>query len=242
MILLNTTTSASNLEIVYYVTQIIGVVVLVWSAVYAKQQYESQKKHAKITESARLSKYFKEHIIVNVTILTSLFQNKLISDILSKIDLDKIELFSKQELLTFIEEEELNKIKAMLSLKIGDVFSENFPYATNKELTLSSVASRCANDLEYVCIHFNSGIAHTNTVYQSLHQAFFEIMPLLYITISSQNTNEVDKFYTNLIDVYNEWRMIHKEKRLEEEKLIAQEKNRQQCGRKTLVVPPTKFK
>ena len=61
------------------------------------------------------------------------------------------------------------------------------------------------NTLEYICMYFNSGVADEETIYQSLHQSFISMVQVLYFKISFRNYNGKDKYYTNIIDLYEKW-------------------------------------
>lgn len=61
------------------------------------------------------------------------------------------------------------------------------------------------NQLEYFCMYFNSGVADEETVYQSLHQSFLEMIKIVYFKIASGNKTGKDKYYTNIIKLYNKW-------------------------------------
>lgn len=61
------------------------------------------------------------------------------------------------------------------------------------------------NKLEYFCMYFNSGVADEETVYQSLHQSFLEMVKIIYFSIASRNKSGRDKYYTNIIKLYKKW-------------------------------------
>jgi len=63
-----------------------------------------------------------------------------------------------------------------------------------------------ANNIEYFAMHFTHGTADESVVYQSLHQSYFEIMQILYYTISNRNANPSDKLYTNAIWLFETWK------------------------------------
>ena len=54
-------------------------------------------------------------------------------------------------------------------------------------------------------MYFNTGIADEDTVYQSLHQSFLSIIKVLYVDIATRNQTGKDKYYTNIIKLYNNW-------------------------------------
>lgn len=61
------------------------------------------------------------------------------------------------------------------------------------------------NQLEYLCMQFKTGLADEEIVYQSLHQLYLSVVKSLYIVISNTNDKQVDKFYTNIVWLYNVW-------------------------------------
>lgn len=74
----------------------------------------------------------------------------------------------------------------------------------------------CLNLLEYFCMSFNNGIADEETVYQSLHQSFLGTVKLVYFHIAIQNTTGKDKYYTNIIKLFNKWSIRHNEQQMKE--------------------------
>ena len=75
-----------------------------------------------------------------------------------------------------------------------------------KRLNIDDCILNLANKLEYFSICFNSGIADEDTVYQSLHSAFFDCVHMLYVFIFYANTSEHDRFFSNISSLYVRWR------------------------------------
>lgn len=74
------------------------------------------------------------------------------------------------------------------------------------------------NDLEQVCMNISSQAAGANYIYQSLHQVFLRTVRTLAVEISLRNNqSHCEKFYTNIIDVYNQWTKLY-EKNMKIEK------------------------
>lgn len=61
------------------------------------------------------------------------------------------------------------------------------------------------NQLEHICMDISSKATDSNFIYQSLHQMFLRTVRTLAVEISVDNLNYSDKFYTNIIHVYNDW-------------------------------------
>lgn len=62
------------------------------------------------------------------------------------------------------------------------------------------------NQLEWFGMNFQYGLADEELLYQSLHQTFLSTVWRLYPWISSNNVNNEDKTYTNVIWLFDIWR------------------------------------
>lgn len=76
-----------------------------------------------------------------------------------------------------------------------------------QQLLNDYVAAQTAllNKLEWFSMMFQYKIADEETVYQSLHQIFLSSVNLMYYHIASVNVYVPDKYYTNIIWLYNRW-------------------------------------
>lgn len=82
--------------------------------------------------------------------------------------------------------------------------NSNFPFH------FSTLISDVLNTLEYLCMSLSSQAAGSKYVYQSLHQTFLRTVRMLCVNISMSNTQHYsDKYYTNIIHVYNEWTALY---------------------------------
>lgn len=89
-----------------------------------------------------------------------------------------------------------------------------FPFHFN------NLVSDVLNELEYLCMSLSSQAAGSKYVYQSLHQTFLRTVRLLCVHIAmSNNKTYSDKFYTNVIHVYNEWTNLYIQNLKKESKL-----------------------
>ena len=61
------------------------------------------------------------------------------------------------------------------------------------------------NHLEAICINISSQAAGSQFIYNSLHQSFLNTVEVLSIKISNNNNNNIDKYFINIIQVYNMW-------------------------------------
>lgn len=95
--------------------------------------------------------------------------------------------------------------------------------------TLRGTICNTLNNLEYLCMYIATNVADEKYIYNSLHQQFLKCIALLYFEISIANTDNKDKYYTNIIHVYNLWKkkylcVVQKEKKLKKKLLPSNHK------------------
>lgn len=77
---------------------------------------------------------------------------------------------------------------------------------TTKDLhEFNEIIVSLLNKLESFAMYFNYKVADEEVVYQSLHQSYISIVISLYVKIASINKDPKDKYYTNVIELYNKW-------------------------------------
>lgn len=86
--------------------------------------------------------------------------------------------------------------------KIEHTIKENFP---TMPYHFREYEIRSLNKLEAICLDISTKAADSKFIYQSLHQMFLRNIRDLYMEIASINIDSKDKYYTNIISVYNEW-------------------------------------
>ena len=102
-----------------------------------------------------------------------------------------------------IANDEISKIE-----EIEEIKKPINPYILqNKELPYHffDLISDVLNQLEYICMDISSKATDSRYIYQSLHQMFLRTVRTLAVEISVDNENFSDKYYTNIIHVYNDW-------------------------------------
>lgn len=80
------------------------------------------------------------------------------------------------------------------------------------------------NVLEWFSMNFISGVADEKTVYQSLHQTFLGQVHQLYYFISINNEEEHNKYFTNIINLFNIWAEREREIKFKEKILKIERK------------------
>lgn len=137
--------------------------------------------------------------------------------------------------LDYYEKEVLNK-KDVNSVEYNKIIekSKNIEYYKNVLLSyFHSNITTLLNKLEVFAIQLNTNLADEEILYQSLHQTYLKTVKYLYPHICFVNSNDAaDKYYTNIIELYNVWRdryikELDKENKLDEHartKTIGKEK------------------
>lgn len=140
---------------------------------------------------------------------TYLLSNDLNTDEIKKILLfDSLE-WSKEKLIesltTKIDEIDDNQ-NEKLKIMSNEILMEMAIYRQMLENYYIKTRTNLLNKLEYFAMYFNCNLADEKVVYQSLHQVYLSIVEELYCFIAYKNNSDgKDKFYTNLIDLYNIW-------------------------------------
>lgn len=68
------------------------------------------------------------------------------------------------------------------------------------------------NKLEAFSMQINSNIVDEDLIYRSLHQLFIKVIKELYPYIANlNNSNNADKYYTHIIELYSKWVKRYKE-------------------------------
>ena len=93
---------------------------------------------------------------------------------------------------------------------------------SNMPFKFSQLVSNVLNNLEYICMYIASQSAGSKFVYQSLHQIFLRTVKLLAPIIALQNKDYSDKYYTNIIYVYNEWANLRNNDRMMKHKKVSE--------------------
>lgn len=97
---------------------------------------------------------------------------------------------------------------------LQETFSEYDPAThqripKHEEILLSQFSAAMAdlmNTLEWFAMYCRYGLADEEIIYQSLHQTYLSMVWLLYFYISSNNTSNENKYFTNVIWLFERWR------------------------------------
>ena len=233
-----------ELEKTNFFSQILGGVFVVGGLVISVLQYISSnveatiiKEKEKKVRAAEMANQFQKEIIPLANILAGAYAKSGLNEkLLSKIATKKLEMFNREEILAFVSVKDIRRamddlyagylIDHCTEKNIGDkdgeqglVFSSSECKVAEEEINVC--INNLANGLEYFCICFNSGIADDDTVYQSLHQVFFQCVHMLYVFIFFNNISEYDRLYSNIMMLYLRWHERYENLMEKEEKELA---------------------
>lgn len=221
----------------------LGGIIGVWQYILAKQTEKNQYHNDRIQKAIDLSEYYKDNILCYITFIHAVYKEAGILDILNEVKRSDMQNFDVSELdknFTTEQKKEINKIiKSNKFVQIivnnASIFSKEPLYdkalveeegkvvqivQINQSKVMNyfrnNIICETLNNLEYFSLYFNYGLADKITVYQSLHQTYIEMIQMLYYDISINNKQGEQKLYTNVIELFNDWKAIVEKQNLDE--------------------------
>lgn len=237
------------MQIICSFVVMVGGIIGVWQYVLAKQAEKNHYHNDRIQKAIDLSEYYKDNILCYIVFIHCVYEESGILDVLNEVkrsdmrNFDVLELnrnFTKaqndkiseivkspQFLKIIIENASIFSKEPLLDkLPIKDKNNENETVALihNKVMNYfrNDIICETLNNLEYFSLHFNYGLADKITVYQSLHQTYLKMVQMLYYDISINNAPGKQKLYTNVIELFNDWKMMAEKQNLDEVKFSKQ--------------------
>lgn len=183
-------------------------------AIYRDETKENQNK-SEAEKAISIAEEFAKFYISEMSYILRELKAIGMREIVNKKDSKNMRNFDNEEIIEIFTEEE---IRIMENLK------------NNMSIELKSKMSEILNRLEYVAMYLNSGIANEEIIYPSLHQVFLPFIKSCYYIIAELNSESSNKYYTNVIKLYNLWNDkyindVAHEKELEtQENVVTQQK------------------
>lgn len=198
----------------------ISSITLVIAAIWAVFQYDKNIKARQQSKGSMICFRFSDKIVKKLSIICSVLEKqKIIKEEVLTINPADIHDFDLGEFSEINDncEEILMKYKKLLESKkiekdyyeaCQKVYSDDDFTKRPQSLELMIVST--LNELEAICMDISSSMAGSQFIYPSLHQIFLGSIHILYLHICNTNKSNVmiDKCYTNIIYVYNEWTEI----------------------------------
>ena len=234
-------TNSFILSNIYYITQIvtsiaviIGGIIGIWQYTLTTKAERIKMNIDRIQKAIDLAEYYKNNILDKYSIISFVFKESGLKEIINKIDKDKIHIFDYDELNKLLSENYMKQIEQIrrsskfiksvieadkifgLDLNMNRYTSISIDNETQEKKIvidgtvimtkfMSNIVTETLNNLEFFAMHFSHEIADESVVYQSLHQTYLEIIYDLYYNIAIQNQFKKSKYYTNTIELYEKW-------------------------------------
>lgn len=199
---------------------------------FALFQYDKSNKKKQQEKGSDIFYRFSDKIVTKLSVIGCVLKNnKFIKENVLSLDPYRFVYFDTDELLNdlkipkikleeckevILSEEVNNKYKEACEKILSPLEKEEFPP------TFDILISNTLNELEAVCMDISSTVAGSQFIYSSLHQIFLDTVHILYFHICIINDSRkvlVDRYYINLIYVFNEWNNIRHEDKLKKVKI-----------------------
>lgn len=216
----------------------ITLVGLFFTAIWSMHQYIKSKLSKQQEKASQIATDFADNLIEKMGLISkTLLKNSYIQKVTSIFDnhpecLSQFTTFEIDDILVAENEDEdvdvFKNFKDILCSEDTQKEYQNFlneKYSEKEQEKFNSkfpvLVESTLNHLEAICITITSQAAGSEFIYDSLHQTFLKTIKILAVLIAANNNNNVDKYFTNIIQVYNMW---NKRKNKDIKKLIKTQK------------------
>lgn len=192
----------------------LSIIGLIIGAIWAIYQFDKNVNRKQQEKASEIAKDFANNFVERFSIISEvLLKNEEIRTMLSKITNENLKSFTNIEILDMVNDKNcFNKYSQIINSKKTQIRYEkllNKLYNKKEKEKFNSyfplLVENTLNQLEAACINISSNAAGSEYIYNSLHQSFLKFVEILSIRISTNNRNNVDKYYTHIIQVYNMW-------------------------------------
>ena len=192
----------------------LSIIGLIIGAIWAIYQFDKTINRKQQEKSSEIAKDFADNSVERFSIISKvLLKNEEIKAMLSKISNENLKSFTNMEILDIVKDKNcFNKYSQIINSKKTQIRYKtllNKFYNKKEQEKFNSyfplLVENTLNQLEAACINISSNAAGSEYIYNSLHQSFLHFVEILSVKISTNNRNNVDKYYTHIIQVYNMW-------------------------------------
>ena len=190
-------------------------VALICTALWSMYQFVKSRTSKQQEKASEIAQDFASNLIEKMGIISDvILPNKEMEQMISKIVQSKeLNQFTAIEISNILKDENcFKKCNDIIHAKetqerYDKILSERYNDEEKKKFDsyFPLLVENTLNHLEAICINISSHAAGSQFIYNSLHQSFLNTVEVLSIKISSNNYNNVDKYYVNIIEVYNMW-------------------------------------
>lgn len=190
-------------------------IALICTALWSMYQFVKSRTSKQQEKASEIAQDFASNLIEKMGIISDvLLPNQEMEQMISKIVQSKeLNQFTTIEISNILKDENcFKKCNEIIHAKetqerYDKILSERYNDEEKKKFDsyFPLLVENTLNHLEAICINISSHAAGSQFIYNSLHQSFLNTVEVLSIKISSNNYNNVDKYYINIIEVYNMW-------------------------------------
>lgn len=214
----------------------ITLVGLFFTAIWSMHQYIKSKLSKQQEKASQIATDFADNLIEKMGLISkTLLKNSYIQKVTSIFDnhpecLSQFTTFEIEDILV-AENEDVDVFKNFKDILCSEDTQKEYQnflnekYSEKEQEKFNSkfpvLVESTLNHLEAICITITSQAAGSEFIYDSLHQTFLKTIKILAVLIAANNNNNVDKYFTNIIQVYNMW---NKRKNKDIKKLIKTQK------------------
>lgn len=193
------------------------IVGLIITALWSMYQYTKNIARKQQEKASLIAQDFSSQLIEKIALISNvLLENNEINQMVSKISNSELKSFTTMEITNILNDENCfsNYSKCLTSKRTQKRYKvtlDKIYSGKEQERFCSSfplLVETTLNQLEAICINISSHAAGSEYIYNSLHQSFLRFVEILAIKISTNNSNNVDKYFTHIIQVYNMWNTI----------------------------------
>lgn len=163
------------------------------SALVVYLDYRSRKKKERAEKSIQIAEKFAKEIIDPLSTILAFFNQTGLSEIINKVKFSNFFDFDNEELNDLFSAEDISQYNELIN-------------KYDEKHKMRNLISETLNELEALCMYISTHVADEKYIYNSLHQQFLKSISQLYISISLSNTDNKDKYFTNIIQVFNIWK------------------------------------
>lgn len=182
----------------FWLNVIIALITFI-SAAVVYSDYKNRKRKERAEKSINIAEEFAQSIIPKISILFTHYESIKLMDIVNQVKFINFSDFDKDEMEELYSKDDIAKY-----IQIAN--SNNMFKINGKDVELGGFVTTILNELEHMCMYITTRVADEKYIYNSLHQQFFKAISTVYLNICMTNTNNKDKYYTNIIAVFNLWK------------------------------------
>ena len=194
----------------------ITLVGLFFTAIWSMHQYTKSKILSQQEKASEIAQDFANNLIERMGLIFDvLMPNQEIQNMIKNLDTSRLKQFTVVEMIEIMKDkncfEKFDKIinSKRTQKRYNEILSTRYNKREQEKFDsfFPLLIENTLNKLEAICINISSQAAGSQFIYDSLHQIFLSTIEILAIKISDSNTDNINKYYINIISVYNMWNL-----------------------------------